>query len=220
VPKAEISQSPDPCARGIGAFLRFGLVLRVRDAGVIDHIVLDVEIQKTLEELPNGWDDTHLMGVSCGVVYEYSTDRFRIYGPDDVPALQERLLRADQITGFNIWRFDFPVIWGLPCRQRVETLRTLTNDLLQRIWQTLGLDEEQFSDLHKGWGLDAVARGTLGVGKSGHGASAPEWYQAGNWARLVDYCMDDVRLERDLAAFVDRYGYVVNGNTGKVLRLG
>jgi len=84
-----------------------------------DHVVVDVEIEKTIEELPNGWDDTHLMGVACAVVYEYQTSRFRIYGPADVKALQTRLLSADRISGYNIWRFDFPVIWGLPARSRV-----------------------------------------------------------------------------------------------------
>ena len=186
---------------------------------MIDHIVVDVEIQKTIEELPNGWEDTHLMGVSCAVVYEYLTDRFRVYGPDDVQALRERLLLANQISGFNTWRFDFPVIWGLPSRRRVIELREKSNDLLQRIWAALGLDEEQFSDAHKGWNLDVVCQGTLGIGKTGYGGDAPKWYQAGNWARLVDYCLNDVRLERDLAAFIDRYGFVVNGNTGKILRL-
>ena len=184
----------------------------------MDHIVVDVEIAYTIEEV-GGWDHTENMGVSCAVVYEYRTDRFRVYGPADVQALRSRLLLADRITGFNTYRFDFPVIWGLPGRERVEELKLRSNDLLQRIWRSLGLDEEQFSDLHKGWGLDVVCQGTLGVGKSGNGADAPRWFQAGDWARLVDYCIDDVRLERDLGAFIDRYGFVVNGATGKVLKI-
>lgn len=187
--------------------------------GSIDHVVVDVEIQKTIEETPGGWDSTHLLGVACAVVYEYLTDRFRVFGPQDVGALRERLLKADRISGFNIYRFDYPVIWGLPSRERVIELKERTNDLLCRIWRSLGLDEEQFSDLHKGWGLDVVCRGTFGVGKSGYGGDAPKWFQAGNWSRLVDYCIDDVRLERNLTDFVDRYGFVVNGNTGKVLRV-
>lgn len=184
----------------------------------MDHIVVDVEIAHTIEEV-GGWDHTERMGVGVAVVYEYQTDRFRVYGPNDVGALQDRLLKADRITGFNIYRFDFPVIWGLPGRQRVEHLKPKSNDLLQRIWKSLGLDEERFSDLHKGWGLDVVCKGTLRVGKSGYGGDAPKWFQAGEWARLVDYCLDDVRLERDLGAFVDRYGFVVNGDTGRVLRI-
>ena len=185
----------------------------------MDHIVVDVEIQKTIEETPGGWDSTDLLGMSVGVVYEYSTDRFRVYGPEDVADLRSRLLAADRISGFNIWKFDFPVIFGLPGRSRVGLLKGRTNDLLLRIWRSLGLSEEEFSSLHKGWGLDAVCRGTFGRGKTGYGGDAPKWFQAGKWGRLTDYCIDDVKLERDLTDFVDKYGFVVNGNTNQVLRI-
>lgn len=184
-----------------------------------DHVVVDVEIQKTIEETPGGWDATDKLGVACAVVYEFTTDRFRVYGPEDVPALRERLLKADRVTGYNVEKFDFPVIWGLPGRERVHELKPKTNDLLLRIWRSLGLSDDTFSDAHKGWGLDVVAKGTLGAGKIGYGGDAPKWFQAGQWGKLVNYCADDVALERDLAAFIDRFGYVINGKTGRVLRI-
>lgn len=188
----------------------------------MDHIVVDVEIQKTIEETPGGWDATDKLGVAVAVVYEFQSDRFRIYGhtPDELASLRERLLGADKISGFNIWKFDFPVIFGLPGRERVEQLRPKTNDILVRIWRALKLNPDEFSKLHAGWGLDVVVRGTLKApGKIANGAQAPRWFQAGKWGPLVNYCVDDVTLERDLTAFIDRYGFVVNGNTGQVLRL-
>lgn len=186
-----------------------------------DHVVVDVEIQKTIEETPGGWDATDKLGVACAVIYEFISDRFRIYGPEDVPALRQRLLLATRISGYNIYRFDFPVIWGLPNRGRMEELKSKTNDLLQRIWRAIGLDDDavDFTELHKGWSLDIVTKGTLGIGKIGYGGDAPKWYQAGQWARVTNYCADDVALERDLAMFVDKYGFVVNGKTGQVVRL-
>jgi hypothetical protein len=161
------------------------------------------------------------MGVACACVWEYRGERMRVYGPDDVPALQERLRKADRISGYNIYRFDFPVIWALPNRGRVMGLKARTNDLLMRIWRSLGLDDEavDFTELHKGWGLDVVALGTLGVGKIGNGALAPVWWQQGKREMVINYCADDVALERDLTDFVDRYGFVINGKTNKVLRL-
>jgi DEAD/DEAH box helicase domain-containing protein len=188
----------------------------------VDHIVVDVEIQKTIEETPGGWNSTDKLGVSVAVVYEYLSDRFRVYGhlPEELDALRERLRKADRISGFNIWKFDFPVIFGLPGRERVEELRGKTNDILVRIWKALKLNPDEFSKLHGGWGLDVVARGTLKApGKIANGAQAPLWYQQGKWGPLVNYCVDDVTLERDLTNFVDKYGYVINGNTGQVLRL-
>lgn len=176
----------------------------------MDHVVVDVEIQKTIEETPGGWDSTHLLGVAVACVWEYKAARMRVYGPEDVPALKERLLRADRVSGYNIWKFDLPVIWGLPARGRVEDMRPKADDLLVRIWAALGLNANSFSGAHKGWGLDGVAGATLGVGKIGYGGDAPKWYQAGLIQKVVNYCADDVALERDLCDFTDRYGYVLN----------
>lgn len=202
-----------------------------------DHIVVDVEIQKTIEETPGGWDATDKLGVSCACVWEYRTQRMRIYGPPDVEALRTRLLEADRISGFNIWRFDFPVIWGFSRHEwdgkgtedegRVfdayrlqEKLLPKTNDLLRRIWQGLDLDPDRFDPrTHGGWGLDAVVRATLGSpGKIGYGGDAPKWFQAGLWAKVANYCADDVSLEKELTDFVDREGYVTNGKQTVRLR--
>ena len=185
---------------------------------MIDHIVVDVEIQKTVNGPPDNltWNDTDKLGVACAVVYEFRSDRFRVYGPEDVEVLKQRLLAADRVTGFNTRNFDFPVIWGLRRGDYVRELEPKSNDILREIWKALSLDPDVFSDAHNGWSLDNVVRGTLhaGVGKIGNGALAPVWFQRGEWCRLITYCLDDVTLERDLARFIDRHGYVVNGQTG------
>lgn len=208
---------------------------------MIDHIVVDVEIQHCVGEGGLTWDDTDQLGVAVACVWEYTGERMRVYGPSDVDALRARILRADRVSGFNTFNFDMPVIWnksrpewrdaGLPpqsaplntlstCAELKQRLLPKSDDLLRRIWQALSLDPDTFSDAHKGWGLDNVARGTLGgPGKIGYGGDAPKWYQAGEWARVTNYCCDDVALERDLTTFVDRYGYVVNGATGRKVRV-
>ncbi len=65
--------------------------------------------------------------------------------------------------------------------------------------------------------LDDIAGATIGVRKIGFGGDAPKWYQAGQVQRVVNYCADDVAIERDLTDFVDRYGYVIH--QGKQLYL-
>lgn len=194
----------------------------------MDHVVVDVEIQKTIEETPGGWDATDQLGVAVACVWEYATQRMRVYGPEDVGALQNRLLRADRISGYNILNFDFPVIWGVPKRDwligagkageptkdREGSLKVIlerkTDDLLRRIWEALKLDPDHFrKETHGGYGLDAVASATLGASKIGYGGDAPKWYQAGKIQKVVNYCADDVALERDLTDFIDKYGYVV-----------
>lgn len=129
----------------------------------MDHVVVDVEIQKTVNGPPDNytWDDTDKLGVAVAVVYEYTSDRFRIFGPQDVNALRERLLKADRVTTFNGWKFDFPVIWALRGRERVMPLVKKSDDILRRIWQAVGADVDGWGPLNKGWSLDNVALGTL-----------------------------------------------------------
>lgn len=196
----------------------------------MDHIVVDVEIQKTIEETPGGWDATDKLGVAVACVWEYQTSRMRVYGPDDVDMLRRRLMDADRISGYNIWNFDFPVIWGIPKQLwlngdgfegRVSTikfgLKSKTNDLLRRIWIAQGFKPDVWQNGMGGSKLDDIAGATISVRKIGNGADAPKWFQAGHIQKVVNYCADDVAIERDLADFVDRYGYVVHN--GKQLFL-
>lgn len=192
------------------------------------HLVVDVEIAKTIEETPGGWDATDKLGIATACVWQYWDQRMRVYGPGDEKELQNCLLSADRITGYNIWKFDLPVIFGMSKQQWESdysqlpdgnrhprlSLRAKTDDLLRRIWQALGLNPNTFSGAHKGWSLDAVTSSTLGSGKIGHGAEAPKWYQQGLVAKVINYCCDDVALERDLCDFINKNGYVLNCQGG------
>jgi DEAD/DEAH box helicase domain-containing protein len=193
----------------------------------MDHVVVDVEIQKTIEETPGGWDATDKLGVAVACLWEHKGRRMRVYGPEDMRKLRERLFSADRISGYNIWNFDFPVIWEIPksdwLADRLNdtdikaTLGRKCNDILRRIWWAQGFDPDTWQKGMGGSKLDDVAGATLGVRKIGNGADAPLWYQAGQIQRVVNYCADDVAIERDLAEFVDRYGYVIHN--GKQLFL-
>lgn len=192
---------------------------------MIDHIVFDVEIAKTIEEV-GGWHHTEKMGVAVACVWQYRNNRLSVYGPDDVDALRNRLLSADRISSYNGLLFDYPVVWGYSKAEWKASREDLgaskgapaiykqilpkTDDMLRRIWQAKGLDPDRFNPrTHGGTKLDDVAYNTLGVRKIGNGADAPKWYQEGKIQQVVNYCADDVAIERDLTDFVDRYGYVV-----------
>jgi DEAD/DEAH box helicase domain-containing protein len=179
-----------------------------------DRIVVDVEIKKAIGKDGLTWDDTDKLGVSCAVVYEYKTDRFKVFGdrPDELQCLRERILKADRVVSFNGESFDFPVIWECPKRGvevYIKPLYIKSTDILREIWGNLGLSLDQFTSAHAGWGLNAVCRMTLGRGKIGSGAGAPLLYKEGHIGELVTYCMDDVALTHDLDAFIRKYGYVV-----------
>lgn len=190
----------------------------------IDHVVVDVEIQRTIEDTPGGWEATDKLGVAVACLWEYRTQRIRVYGPDDVLALRERLLAADRISGYNILNFDFPVIWGVSKADWMHNsepklaLFLKCNDLLRRIWVAHGLNPDVWQPGMGVAKLDDIAGATIGARKIGNGADAPKWYQAGQIQRVVNYCADDVAIERDLVDFVDRYGYVIHNRRQLFLR--
>jgi DEAD/DEAH box helicase domain-containing protein len=54
--------------------------------------------------------------------------------------------------------------------------------------------------------LSQLAEGTLGVGKSGSGLEAILWWKNGEIEKIRKYCLDDVRITRDL------YNYALKNN--------
>lgn len=189
-----------------------------------DHIVIDVEIKNCVGENGLTWNDTDRLGVACACVWEYSSQRMRIYGPDSEGELRQRIVRADRVSGFNIDKFDLPLIFKMPNRQHPLICGydgRKVNDIFLHVLRALGASEdateEEIHKFHHGWSLNDICTATLGVGKIGHGAEAPRWFQQGDWARVVNYCADDVALERDLVDFVDRHGYVISGGRRLVI---
>jgi DEAD/DEAH box helicase domain-containing protein len=47
-------------------------------------------------------------------------------------------------------------------------------------------------------GLNALAEGTLGSGKSADGLQAIAWYREGKMQEILDYCQQDVEVTRRL----------------------
>jgi len=173
------------------------------------HLVIDVEIQHNVDEFPDGFNATDQLGVACAVSYDVDAGTWKLYDDtaQDLRSLRHDLLAARRITGYNIWKFDLPVIWGTP--NPVMQLYDKCDDLLQRIWAGSRLNPTVYSRAtHGGFSLDAVCVATLGEKKIGHGADAPEHYKQKRWGKLFTYCMRDVWLTYQLADHAKNHNYV------------
>lgn len=147
------------------------------------EVVIDIETRNTFQDV--GAYNPALLEVSLVGAYFYETDTFESFMKEDLPALWPRLERADRIIGYNLFGFDYP------CLQTsyTGTLAALpTVDLLVEIEKQLGFRIK----------LDDVAQATLGVGKSGHGLMAVEYWRKGEIDKLREYCLQDVRVTRDV----------------------
>lgn len=147
------------------------------------EVVLDIETQQTFQDI--GTYKASMLKISVVGVYFYETDTFESFLEADLPKLWPRLERSSRIIGYNLFGFDYP------CMQTYYTGNIMslpTVDILLEIEKRIGFRIK----------LDDVAHATLGVGKSGTGLLAVEYWKNGEIEKLKDYCLQDVKVTRDV----------------------
>lgn len=144
-------------------------------------LVLDLETQHSFRE----FSDPQKLKISVVGVYDYGADKFYAFEENELSQLFTLIEQAAYIVGFNIVSFDLPVLQAY-YPGKVESLATF--DILDDIRSRLG----------RRISLDDVVSATLGQKKSGHGLQAIEFYKEGKLAELKKYCLDDVRLTKEV----------------------
>lgn len=164
-------------------------------------LVLDLETQKSFKEVGKSKAmSLSKLKVSVVGVYDYLTDQYTAYEEKDIMKLDQRLRSADLIVGFNIRRFDMPVLAPYLFAP-VENLPVL--DLLDDIEKARG---------HRA-SLDSVARATVKQGKSGDGVDALVYFKEGRMEELKKYCLDDVRLTKEVYEYGLKEGKILFTST-------
>lgn len=147
-------------------------------------IVFDVETQREFAEV-GGAHNRHLLGVSVIGCFDYADGEFKTYLESEILVFGKLLREAELVIGFNSKHFDLPVIQPyLP----FDIAKLPSLDLMEDLEYTLG---------HR-VSLDSCATATLNAKKSGDGLQAIQWYRQGKLDLLKSYCLDDVRITRDL----------------------
>ncbi|MCC7429591.1 helicase [bacterium] len=155
-------------------------------------LVFDLETQKSIEEV-GGYKNLDKLRLSLGVLYCYETDTFTTYFEKDALALIEELESANKVIGFNLKKFDFPVLTGYK-----KNFQGRCFDLMLDISNTIGFFVN----------LNGLVNGTLGQEKSANGLLALEWFKEGNFAEIEKYCIEDVRLTKEVYDFGKANGKV------------
>lgn len=159
---------------------------------VTNKIVLDLETQKDFAEV-GGRNKHHLLRVSVAGMYSYAGDKYYAFDEKNLHKLGESLLGADQVIGFNILQFDYQV---LSPYLNFALAEIPTLDILAEIEKFLG---------HR-ISLEAVAKATLGTGKTGSGLDAIRLWKTGQYEDLKRYCLSDVKLTKDIYDYGQKYG--------------
>ena len=165
-------------------------------------VTFDIETKDFFTD--TGSNDPASLSLAVVCIHDSDTDAYASYFEEDLPKLWPVLERTDLLIGFNSDHFDIPILnkyYG------GDLTRIRSVDLMKEIKKKLG----------RRIGLDAVASATLGKKKSGSGVFANVWWQKGEKQKVVDYCIDDVKLTKELYDFARAQGHI-KYRDGKMLR--
>ncbi len=160
----------------------------------MNDIVLDIETQNTFEEVGGYFTDK--LKVSLVGVYYYETDTYESYLEHELPQMFAKLEVGGRIIGYNSIGFDMPVLNNYYAG---DLLKLPQLDILQHIEKSLGYRIK----------LDDVAAATIGTRKSAHGLQAVAWWKEGKIQEIREYCLQDVKVTKEVYEFGLKNGYVL-----------
>jgi hypothetical protein len=149
----------------------------------LHYVVFDIETQKSFKDIDRS--KLHRLKVSVVGLYDSATDSYSAYEEREVMKVDEIFRHADLLVGFNCNGFDLPILAPYLFTP-VENFFAV--DLMEEIQKVRG---------HRVT-LQSVAEGTLQASKTGDGLGAIEMFQEGRMEELKKYCLDDVRITKDI----------------------
>lgn len=156
-------------------------------------LVIDIETQNLVQDV-GGWDHVDKLKISVACAYDSKTDQFLSFKENELKSLID-LCEERLVIGYNIRGFDLLVMaaYGLDLKRL---------DVFDIMYDLETLTRQRFLK------LEAVARGTLGAGKSADGLMAVEWWKKGEIQKIIEYCLQDVKVTRDVFQFGRQNGFV------------
>ena len=146
-------------------------------------ITFDLETENIFQDV--GSNDPTALDVSVVCIHDSETNEYKSFFEADFNNLWPILEQADVLISWNGDHFDIPI---LNKYYPGDLTKIKSVDLMKEVQIAMGRRLK----------LDTVAEATLGVNKSGHGLDAIEWWNKGELDKLVKYCIDDVRLTKEL----------------------
>lgn len=168
-----------------------------------DIVVFDLETMRDFTEV-GGREHLDKLGVSVVGAYSYAQNAYLTYEARELAQFETVLASAGLIVGFNIRGFDLPV---LQPHVSVALKELPVLDLMDNIVERLGFRVA----------LDSLARASLGTTKSADGLQAVRWWREGNIAAIKEYCLQDVRITKELYEFgkTQRHVCYLSRQTGR-----
>ena len=151
------------------------------------------DIESISDSNVRGHIDVNEQELTVVAIHDSETGEYSSYFKEDLPRLWPILERTDMLIGFNSDTFDIPLL-NRYYPGNLAHLHSL--DLLSEVQKVLGRRIR----------LQSLAEATLGKGKKGDGLKAGEWWKEGKKDKVAEYCIEDVRLTRELYDYAMKNG--------------
>lgn len=146
-------------------------------------ITFDIETANLFPTLSR--TDMSQMELALVGIHDSETGEYSSYTQEELGQLWPIMERADLLIGYNSDSFDIPIL-NRYYPGDLSKIRSL--DLLVEVHKVLG----------RRLRLQSLAEATLGRGKGGDGKQAVVWWQQGLVDKVRKYCIEDVRITREL----------------------
>lgn len=164
-------------------------------------VVFDIETSNFFGE--TGSNDPVSLSIACVCIHDSETDKFSSFREDELKGLWPILEKTDLLIGFNSDHFDIPLLnkyyYG-----DLTKIRSL--DILKEVKKSLGRRIK----------LDTLAEATLGRKKTADGLTASAWWKQGEYQKVIDYCLEDVRITKDIYDYALKNKHLKYFDAGKV----
>jgi len=154
-------------------------------------IVFDIETSNFFQDI--GSTNPADLSISVVGIYEYENGKYSTFLQKEFSKLWQIIENTDMFITFNGDHFDIPL---LNKYYSGDLLKIKSIDLLKEMQKSAGRRMK----------LDQIAEGTLGTHKSGNGFEAIKWWRDGEIEKVKKYCLDDVRITKNLYEYALKEG--------------
>jgi DEAD/DEAH box helicase domain-containing protein len=160
----------------------------------MDRIVFDIETKNSFADV-GGEQNIEKLEVSVVGAYSYNEDRYFCFEEKELDKLGEFFKRTGLLIGFSSKRFDVPVLakyfnFNIAAIPHFDILEVIEKSFGRRV------------------GLGILAEANLNIGKTGHGLEAIELYKNGELEKLKNYCLQDVKITKQIFDLIKEKGYL------------
>lgn len=151
------------------------------------------DIETRAGSMARGRLDVNELELTVVGIHDSETGEYTGFFKEDLPKLWPIIEHADLLIGYNSDSFDIPL---LDRYYPGDLTKVRSLDLMVEVQKVLG----------RRLRLQSLAEATLNKGKSGNGLEATVWWEEGLHDKVRDYCIDDVKITRELYDYAMKNG--------------